>query len=219
MHVKSFGCSFIFGNELADDCSHLPYPRPSQSTWPALIAKNLDYEYACYAAAGSGNLRIAERVLSQAACNEQNLYIIGWSWIDRFDYTSTNDRWTSLTPGLTSKEADVYYRTYHSQYRDKLSSLINIKITIDTLKQKNCPFIMTYIDRLLFEKEWHTTPAITDMQDYILPYMSDFNGRTFLEWTDENKFPIGKRNSHPLEEAHRSAADIILKDINCYIRN
>ena len=62
MNLKSFGCSFIYGNELSDEVGTEVYLNPSQLTWPALLSKQYDYGYQCYARPGSGNLQIAEKV-------------------------------------------------------------------------------------------------------------------------------------------------------------
>ena len=107
MKLKSFGCSFIFGSELSDDGRNGGYATGSQLTWPALLAKHYGYDYRTYARPGSGNLQIADRVLDQIANVEKAFYIIGWTWIDRFDYVSDsatewlrNDsqRWTTIMP-------------------------------------------------------------------------------------------------------------------------
>jgi len=209
MLLKSFGCSFIFGTDLPDNNKDGLYPVPSQLTWPALTAKKLNLEYSCYARAGSGNLRILETVLTHAATNEQDLFVIGWTWIDRFDYTNTVDQWQTILPVDKTSEADFYYRNLHSQYRDKLSTLIYIQTAINVLQQKRIPFIMTYMDELIFETEWHSTPAITDIQTQIRPCLSSFQGKTFLDWSRDNKYPISQ-TLHPLEKAHESAADLML---------
>ena len=209
MNLKSFGCSFIFGSELADDGRDQPAATFSHLTWPALLAKNLEYGYHCYARPGSGNLQIAERALSQLACNEHALYIIGWTWIDRFDYNnSENDHWQTIMPLDDTSLAHTYYRDLHSQYRDKLTTLLNVRVVIDTLKQKGFPFIMTYMDELMFETEWHSTPAIADLQNYIRPHMTRFNGMNFLEWSQKNGYPISEKK-HPLEPAHLAAYQYI----------
>jgi hypothetical protein len=222
MKLNSFGCSFIFGSDLADDGSNIDYSDYSQLTWPALLAKKIGYEYDCYARAGSGNLRIMERVLSQIATNDRGLYVIGWTWIDRFDYVSSNldlanpfetAHWQTLMPVDTSDVANIYYKKLHSQLRDKLTTLMCIKLTIDTLKQKQCPFIMTYMDDLIFEKTWHTTPAIVAMQEYIRPYMNEFNGQSFLEWSKSKGFKMSK-TLHPLEAAHQAAADLVHQNLD-----
>lgn len=219
MVLKSFGCSFIFGTDLRDDGRNCPYAIPSQFSWPALLAKDLGYPYACYAYPGSGNLRILERVMSESvSCDGQDLFVIGWSWIDRFDYTSKDDQWSTIMPVDTTDNAGFYYRHLHSQYRDKLTTLVCIKSAIDVLKNKKIPFIMTHIDDLIWEDQWHTTPAIMDTQDYIRPYISDFEGKTFLEFSRYYGFEISK-TSHPLESAHRRAFEIVKNDLDRYVKN
>jgi hypothetical protein len=215
MNLKSFGCSFIFGSELADATCVVPNTSiPSKNTYTAKLADHFGYKYQCYARPGSGNLQIAERVLSYAN-SEPALFVIGWTWIDRFDYwgdkptwfDSTN--WQTLVPVDTNNLAKTYYRDLHSQYRDKLTTLMAIKLVIDTLKQNDQKFIMTYIDDLIFETEWHTTPAVTDLQNYIKPYMTTFDGKTFLEWSRINNYAISSA-FHPLEAAHQAAAEYII---------
>lgn len=218
MKLKSFGCSFIFGTDLADDGRDQKVPTPSNHTWPALLAREFGYDYECFARPGSGNLQIAERVLSHAVGEEPAFFLISWTWIDRFDYTNSNitndpiqakwNNWRTLMPIDSSSLAETYYKGLHSEYRDKLSSLMCIKLVIDTLKQKNIPFLMTYMDHLLFDQRWNHTPAVIDLQNFIMPYMVTFQDQTFLEWSRSHGYPESK-TCHPLETAHRAAADHI----------
>jgi hypothetical protein len=220
MKLKSFGCSFIYGSDLSDDKSKDSSALPSQLTWPALLAKNLNCPYRCYAWPGVGNLYILEKILTQASIDQNAIFVIGWTWIDRFDYTTSenagshrdsktdSDWWNTIVPGVESKLSKIYYQNLHSQFVDKLTTLINIKTAIDTLKQKNIPFIMTYNDDLIFEKRWHVTPAIIDLQNYIQPYMTQFENKTFLEFSKEKGFPISK-TLHPLEAAHQAGFELI----------
>jgi hypothetical protein len=215
MILKSFGCSFIFGTDLADDGRNGPYATGSQLSWPALLAKDLGYAYQTYARPGSGNLQILERVLSQATLDDSSLFVIGWSYIERFDYLKNDYEkwpgtpWKTVLPHEQEDYTKCYYKHFHSQLKDKLCSLLYVKMAIDTLAQKNIPFVMTYVDELMFETEWHTNTAIIDLQNYIRPYMTTFNEKTFLEFTRINGHPISA-TSHPLEQAHRSAADYLL---------
>ena len=226
MKLKSFGCSFIFGSDLSDDGSNEDFAQYSRLTWPALLAQQLGYTYNCYARAGSGNTQIMERALSQTACNDHDLYVIGWTWIDRFDYVTELDPenpfepipWRALMPVDSSDVAKMYYKKLHSQLKDKLTTLMCIKLTIDTLKQRQCPFIMTYMDDLIFENTWHTTPAIIDMQEYIRPYMNEFNGQSFLEWSKSNGFKISN-TSHPLESAHWAASNLVHQELDHWIKS
>ena len=221
MKLKSFGCSFIFGTDIGDEQAILNLPNiPSQKTWPAHLARYLGYKYECLARPGSGNLQIAEQVLSHAAGADPAFFVVGWSWIDRFDYTNANiindsiqsnyKTWQTVMPVDDSDLAKTYYKELHSEYRDKLVSLMQIKLVIDTLNQKNIPFLMTYIDNLLFDQRWNYTTAVLDLQKFVQPYMKEFNGHTFLEWSRSQGFKESK-TWHPLEEAHRAGADLIIK--------
>jgi hypothetical protein len=214
MKLKSFGCSLIYGSELTDDRGC-----PSQLTWPALLSKKLELEYECYARPGCGNLQILEQVLNQSISNEPSIFVVGWSWIDRFDYrvnTPGIDSWETITPGDNSKLAKTYYRDLSSEFRDKFSTLIYIKTAIDTLKQQNIRFIMTYMDPWLFEQRWHVTPAILDLQKQVLPHMTTFEGKNFLDWSRHHGYPEGLK-WHPLDQAHDAAAQYITKISNIKI--
>lgn len=210
MLLKSFGCSFIFGSELADDGWGTRQATPSQLTWPALLAKHLNYDYQCYARPGSGNLQILERILIQAASQEPSLFVVGWTWIDRYDYIDpVNDLWKTITPTDQDGTARLYYRDLHSQYRDKLTCLGYMNLAIEVLKQHGHKYIMTCMDDLVFETQWHCTPAIELMQSTVLPSLSTFEGQNFLDWSKANGFPIGQRGQHPLEPAHQAAFELI----------
>lgn len=200
MKLKSFGCSFIFGNELQD----------SNSSWPALVAKHYDLEYQCHAQPGSGNLRILESVLTALADPEPAVYVIGWTWIDRFDYTDpATDHWRSILPADRDDQAQYYYRHFHSQYRDKLATLIHIKSAQDAVRAGGHCLIMTHIDDLIFETEWHCSPAVAQLQNSILPNIVQFENQTFLNWSRQNGYEISDQ-WHPLESAHRAAADVMI---------
>ena len=74
MKLKSFGCSFIFGSDLADGGVD-GYHTASNFTWPALLAQRFGLDYTCYAHPGTGNLRILEQVLKQSA-DKDSLFVI-----------------------------------------------------------------------------------------------------------------------------------------------
>jgi hypothetical protein len=209
MKLKSFGCSFIFGTDLCDIAHSTHQALPSKLTWPALVAQRLELEYCCYARPGAGNLRIAENVLAHAASGEHDLFVIGWTWIDRFDYTDTEDRWHTLLPNDTGSVARTYYRDLHSQYRDKLTNLIIMRDTVSVLEKHGIPYVMTCMDELIMEQKWHATTAVTQAQDFLGARLSDFDGTNFLGWSERQGFDISA-TMHPLEQAHRAAADLML---------
>jgi hypothetical protein len=216
MKIKGFGCSFIFGTDLADDGRDLPRPTYSKNTYPAVLARQFDLEYSNYARPGFGNLAILERILSQAACNDSALYIINWTWMDRFDYCNQEGYWRCVLPLDTTECADYYYRNFQSTYKDKFTNLLYIKTAIDTLQQKKQPFFMTYMDEHLFDQQG-TTPAVTDLQNHVRPYLHNFDGKNFLEWSYDHGYAIST-TKHPLEQAHAAAADYWHATIDTILR-
>jgi hypothetical protein len=216
MNLKSFGCSFIFGSELPDDVHNGRYATASQLTWPAHLARHINCSYSCHAHPGAGNLQIAEQVLNQIGTAQAgDVFVIGWTWVDRFDYYPVNpgdlsrSPWRTLMPIDETALAKTYYQELHSEYRDKLVTLINIKLVIDSLRQKQILFLMTYMDQLILDRRWNTSPAVADLQNFIEPCMTQFKGMSFLDWSKKNNYPISQA-WHPLEQAHQAAADYMI---------
>lgn len=217
MRLKSFGCSFVFGSDLGDKQSVSDLPvNPSQKTWPAVLANKLGCEYHCHARPGSGNLQILENILNCVADAEHNdFFVISWSWIDRFDYYNTEHQnilwrnWNTVRPNDADLISRNYYQHLHSQYQDKLTTLTYVKTAVDLLHQKSIKFLMTYMDELMFDQRWHTTPAVKVLQEYVRPYMTTFEDQTFLTWSRKHGFEESK-NWHPLESAHQAAADYLI---------
>lgn len=211
MRLKSFGCSFVFGNDLPDDGRDLRRATPSALTWPALVARDLGLSYHCYARPGSGNLQIMEAVLNQLAVKDTALFVIGWSWIDRFDYTDPHSQaWSTLMPIDQRPQAENYYRHLHSEYRDKLASLSAIYTAVQALESQAQAYVMTYMDDLLFDTRYHQTPAVSQLQGWLAPRMTQFQGKNFLDWSRQQGHAISD-TLHPLEQAHRAAADLLLE--------
>jgi hypothetical protein len=196
MKLKSFGCSFVWGSEMSNADK-----LPSKHTWPALLADHLHMPYQCLARPGSGNLHIAEQILTHVA-QEPAVFVINWTYIDRFDYVDpSNDQWNTIRPGAEDSMAQHYYRNLHSQYRDKLTTLMQIKLCVDALEQAGHEFVMTYMDQLIFETEWHAGPAVLNLQQHIQPHMQQFDGMNMLEYSRGRGHSIGHL-AHPLESAH-----------------
>lgn len=218
MKLKSFGCSFVYGTELPDAVRDGSRITASQLTWPAHLARRLGRDHECHARAGSGNLQIMEQVLTQAVCSGiQDLFVIGWTWIDRFDYYDNQDTqrrhpWHTIMPVDRHAVAKTYHRHLHSEYRDKLTNLVYINTAVAELKRRNIPFVMTYMDDLLFDQTWHVNPAILELQARLKPCMTQFDGQNFLDWSRANKYTVSEK-WHPLEQAHESAGDYIFQHL------
>lgn len=221
MKLKSFGCSFIFGTDLHDSQRPDGRSRASEHTWPALIARELGRDYYCYANPGAGNLRIMQHVLDNIAIDEgDSVFVIGWTWIERFDYIDPHDSderylWKTICAYLANEEGRFYYRNIHTEMRDKLTNLTYIYTVIEALERRGIPFVMTCMDELVLDQRWHAPPGVVLMQERIRPYLHSFEGQDFLAWSRKNKFEISD-TAHPLEGAHVRAAEIMLPQFEKY---
>ena len=214
MKIAAFGDSFIFGSDLKDctDSQH------SQLTWPSLIAKNLGVEYKCFAQGGVGNTFIFNQILGNI--HNDWIFIINWSWIDRFDYIDSNTRnWHTTRPSLDNAEVDsFYYKNLHSEQLDKINTLGIIYQTICLLKKYNRKFIMTYLDKLILDNKFNSSKGIRLLQKECSPNLQLMSGMTFLEWTKFNNYEISK-NWHPLEQAHEKAAEYWLPKVRTLLNS
>ena len=217
--VIAIGDSFTRGDELADcppqteidDCA-------SSFTWPALLAKSLDATYHSCSLGGAGNQWISWQV----ACRikQDTLYIVNWSWFERFDYVDIEtDLWTTTHPQHEDKLDHYFYRNIDSDIWNLHRNLQQMHSTISLLKQNNIDFVITCIDPhysanfdnmrppgSTVSTEWNS--AISNLQEQVVPYIVDFEGMSFLEWSKHKQYPIGP-NGHPLEKAHIEAAKYI----------
>jgi hypothetical protein len=208
MKLKSFGCSFIFGTELSDITNRTK--KYSQLTWPAVIAQRQGLEYGCYASGGSGNLQILNNILDQVSQHSSDVYVINWTFVNRWDYMyAGNNQWHSVLPWDQHERAEFYYRHFQADYTDKLNNLIWINTAVQALKAANAKFCMTYMDQLLFESRWNTSPGIAQLQQKIAPHLHLFDGVNFVEWSQRNGYAISAEYHHPLEQAHSAAADYL----------
>lgn len=221
MSITSFGCSLTLGTELSDDGRDLPRPTASNLTWPALVTRAIGTDYLCAARGGSGNLSVMDRVLFNCSCCSADLRIINWTFADRFDYSDPDGRhfnrhffdrglndYLTARPGESDPVSDFYFRNMHSEYRDKITNLVYIKTVIDHLIDADVKFLMTSIDPTLFCQRWHAPPHVVKLQDAIRPYIHDFEGKNFIDWSRHRGFPITAAG-HPLEEAHAAAAELM----------
>lgn len=217
--VVAFGDSFTRGDELTD-CPTQSVDNPiaySTKTWPTLIAKLLNCDYKCYALGGAGNQWISWQIASRI--KQDTLCIVNWTWFERFDYIDIEtDFWRTTHPQHEDKLNHYFYRNLDSDIWNLHRNLQQIHSTIFFLKQNNINFIMTCLDthyNLTYNDMRSQGPgtiawtnSISGLQEQVLPYIVDFEGMTFLEWSKHNSFELGP-NGHPLEEAHAEAAKYI----------
>jgi hypothetical protein len=216
--LKSFGCSFIFGTDLND--VNLEHGQaPSQSTWPALIAKKLNLEYECWACPGQGNFKIYCDILANSRLNDDSVYVINWTWIDRHDYVDSQEQWNTLRPAQENQLQEFYYKNLHSQLQDMIANASWIVSAAEHLKSLNCNFVMTYMDHNLLvpiDPNWHDPRYLEVLQQKLRHLLVDFDGLNFLDWARQNHYPVSGQ-WHPLEAAHQAAADYWLPHIQSLV--
>jgi hypothetical protein len=202
--LKSFGCSFIYGSDLSD-CTDF---RHSQLTWPALLATELGLEYQCVARPGQGNLKIYCDIMANSEPNEDSIFLINWTWIDRYDYIDHQEQWQTLRPADENQLQKFYYQNLHSQMQDMIQDSTYILAAADHLNNLKIPYVMTYMDNLLFETvdpNWHNPKYVKLLQVKLSKILTNFNDVNFLDWSRFNNYAISER-WHPLEDAHYAAA-------------
>lgn len=227
MKLKSFGCSFVFGTDLPND-EDGPMATPSDHAYPVLLANQLDMPWACHARPGAGNFEILNRILTEISKGEPMLAVINWTWIDRYSWIDETQYrpnhpynplgWRSILPVETDARAEFYYRNLHTQLRDKIETLICIKSAIDCLRSAAVPFIMTWTDYLIWETKWHCPDSVAWLQAQIGPWLTDFDGKNFVDWSRDRGHNISA-TMHPLESAHRDAADFLWTKWNTILRS
>lgn len=202
MQLKSFGCSLVFGTDLADDGRNGLRATASKHTWPALLAKKLNREYHCYARPGAGNLQILDTLLSHID-DSDTVYVIGWTYPNRRDYRE-NQRWTALLPHENTQIARVYFSQLQDDYQDQLTVLIYIQTAISMLGKRK--YIMVCQDHSVLVS--NGAPSAEALLAQIRPCITSFAGSSFVDWAHDNNYPISAAK-HPLEAAHQAAAELI----------
>ena len=97
MILVAGGDSFIYGAELKDQIGG-----PSQSTFPALLAKHQNMEYVC--AAWNGNANNAISRMTMRACQEmskrgQSVFaLVMWTFVHRFEFHFNYDTQQEISP-------------------------------------------------------------------------------------------------------------------------
>jgi hypothetical protein len=194
MKLKSFGCSFTYGSDLSD-CD-IPEWGCSRQTWPALLADKYNLTYECYAHPGIGNLQIMNHTLAQALLNDPSVFVINWTWADRFDFLDPiKEQWRTIRPDGNESEHQLYYRYFYNQYHTMLTNACYIKTTVDILTSRGIKFVMTLMDTTLFDEVdpgWQDPHSIRLLQKEISPHMTWFENQTFLSWSKQKGFQFQK---------------------------
>lgn len=222
MRLLAFGDSFVFGSEL-NDCNQLNPLSPSSKTWPAIVAEKFGIEYVCLARPGCSNYEIMRWLcVYNDLLRDDDLIVVSWTWMHRFSYydedkknnswmvmhESTDRHWQTISPyqDLDADTKDLYFKFLHSDTWCKSQLLQQINLAASLLTKNK--IIMTCIEDLVWDEEWHCSEHIRFLQGKANQIITDFQGKNFLAWSKDNGFDIGT-NGHPLEQAHAAAAELL----------
>jgi|APSaa5957512535_1039671.scaffolds.fasta_scaffold14467_5 hypothetical protein len=189
-------------------------PDYSKSTWPSLLADDLSMGYVCHASPGASNHTIYRSILDNLqSLNEGDLVVVNWTWIDRWDVLNCIDNsWVTLRPSDEDSHLHKFYLKYlQSELWNKLETLKNITSIINILENLGINFVMTCLDKLILDKEFHAPQYILELQDIVTPSLIWFDDNGFYDWSKNNNFPMGE-TGHPLEESHSEAFKYIKKN-------
>ena len=124
--------------------------------------------------------------------------------------------------GIGDFARTFYKHVGGSEYWEIYSSFKEMVYLQNYLIVKNIPYLFTCADTYMFN---HNTPNDATLKSlsgqidfdkwYLFPQGNDWETPTprgFYQWSVENKYPIG--TTHPLEEAHQAAAELIKEKFN-----
>lgn len=185
-------------------------PKHSILTWPALLSFSLERDYVCYGIPGASNHSILREFFRRLnTINKDDIVVVNWSWIDRWDFykEDVKNNWLTLRPSDPNGHVKIYnfyYKYMQSEHWNKLETLKNITLVLNTLKIMGIKYIVTVIDDLTMDTKYHCPPYIASMQNCIKNEITEFDGMNFLDWSKKNNYPISS-GFHPLTEAHSNA--------------
>jgi len=233
----AFGDSFTWGTDLSDDIGYGSYNRAeylafkainpnstedktkdgySRYTWPALLAKELNLNYQCFAKPGASNSEICRTILKNIDNIDKNdKVIVNWTWIDRWEYFNINtNKWNTLQAHSTENKdlSNMYFKYFHSELHSKLETLKQMYLIFNVLKEKDICYISTLIDSLAIDTQYHIPSYNKYLQDQVKDCIIWFEGVSFYEWSKNNNYAISEVGNHPLEEAHQNAFNYIMSN-------
>jgi len=226
MKLLASGCSLIYGSELSDEGTGTG--EHSNQTYPALLAKHLDLEYECVACPGYGNDSITRSIIEHCSDNI-GFVVVNWSYFDRYEYCHRENGWQNLGAvtntkhpcyhdlNILSKAFFAYLSPDYTYYK----YLAEIVLLQGVLQNKKIPYLFTTTESGLFEYDrFQKCRNLLDTINFDQWYMWIENNKKigFCEWASKSGFAIGPE-SHPLEEAHQAAFELIKEKVKTYYDN
>jgi len=216
-HVVSAGCSFIHGSELGDE---IPY---SQSTYPALVAKQIEATYDCLAYPSASNQGIAKKIL-QHNPTPGTVYIVQWTYPSRFgvnlnfelkDKNKNKTTWFDLAPNSWDYNPKAFHE--YTEYSKQI-----IDMGIPELSEQYYKYTGNN-DQFMFQTELCIKAVQQHCREHEAGFLfytatndligtddlHGFDHMGFVEWAKTSGYKHGEYK-HPLHEAHSDAASYVM---------
>jgi hypothetical protein len=152
------------------------------------------------------------------------------------EFVNANDKVLEKQRETNSREkangiaafADVFYRNVGAtEYWEIYSSFKEIVYLQNYLKLKSIPYMFTCADTYMFYPNTAIDATLKSLfgqidfsKWYFFPEGAEWETTTprgFYQWAVENKYPMG--TTHPLEPAHRDAANLMQEKFNELVTN
>lgn len=232
-HFYFNGCSFTYGEELKD---------PGSSRFSRLVSDHFNETEINEALCGGSNWRIARKFTEHVHTNRPKFVFIMWTDVNRFEITTRGNLEHILPPGETSLPIYTYYLSKNHSSRPKefpLNQCLDFydSIFIDEMqyfnwfsqilqiqtycKSNQIPYVMTRAFNRQIHYQYNVYPkAGKKMKEHFDWYFDAIdwscwidNGTWYFDdFTTKNNFEEGP-NFHPLEDAHKAAADYFINFI------
>ena len=236
--VLSAGCSFIYGAELPDSPSYSGKDPFSKLTWPALWAKENNFDYDSVAVCGISNSGISRLVINYLEKNHADFVLVQWTYPNRYElrfndivennYFSLN-HWLSndLDSNIEDKEfydfmkifsgspmqsiAKIWYNHISYYDTDIYHYLKEVVYLGNYLKNKNIKFIFSSV----FHEYYFNIKKIKDPSIKSLYYISqqfpwvNFHNKGFIEWAISAGYFDREIWKHPNDAAHLAAFNLV----------
>jgi len=147
MKLLAAGCSFVYGNELADFNEN---GRPSRHTFPALLAQDLNLRYQCVAIPGTGSDSHVRTVVENFD-HDTDFVVVAWSYADRFEFHYNQVGWLPLIECQEKTRSDFnelvkHFHTVKSSEYTWLNYIKNIWFLQTWLQAKKVNYVFCAID-------------------------------------------------------------------------
>jgi hypothetical protein len=209
MILVAGGDSFTYGSELKDGVTPLDptgtepaRPIVSQSTFPALLAKDFGMQYECVAYPGFSNSAIRRTTMNTCErLDNIGLVIVTWSFPGRYEFRFNYDteerwgNWYSITPWSSIDDADAIKREFQVDDPIILEHHVN---NLNRAKRTGIStFAKTFYQHVGDSSYWGCYNSLSEiiiLQQYLkskgIPYIFSMVDECLLNncthWMDEN---------------------------------